>query len=81
LLRQDFANALSYFEDAANKAPGYVDKAAQFSEAIWTCVDRTQYALGQLPSAQQSLEPAPKNSPEDHLARLYLGTKLFHRGD
>jgi hypothetical protein len=47
-----------------------VYKAAQFSEAIWTYVDRTQYALGRLPAAQQSLEPALKNSQEDHLAQL-----------
>ena len=81
LLKRDFAQALSHFQDAAKKAPGYVYKAAHFSEGIWTYVGRAHYALGSLQTARQSLERALKESQDDHMARLYLGMTLLREGD
>lgn len=80
LIKRDFAKALSHFEEVAKKAPSYIYKAAHFSEGIWTYVGRTQYATGHLQVAQQSLGHALTISPQDHLARLYLGMTLIRGG-
>ena len=73
-------SALPHFLEVAEKHPDYIFQAQLFREGIWTYVGRTQYALGRLAEARQSLERALSVYKDDMLARLYLGLTLI-RGD
>jgi tetratricopeptide (TPR) repeat protein len=46
-----------------------------------TYVGRSQYILGRLPEARQSLEKALSVYPDDYLARIYLGLTLLRSGE
>ena len=73
--------ALPYFLEVAEKHPDYIFQAQLFREGIWTYVGRTQYALGRLAEARQSLERALSVYKDDMLARLYLGLTLIRSED
>ena len=52
-----------------------------YREGIWTYVGRSQYSLGRLTEARQSLEKALSIYPDDYLARIYLGLTLLRSGE
>src|SRR5918995_3520549 len=81
LLINEPERALSYFQQVAQNNPDYIFQAQQFREGIWTYVGRTQYAIGRLPEARQSLERALSVYKDDILARLYLGLTLIRSDD
>jgi tetratricopeptide (TPR) repeat protein len=81
LLVGNMERALSYFQEAANNNPDYIFQSVLFRESIWTYLGRSQYALGVLEHAPQSLERALSVYPDDYLARIYLGLTLARTGD
>jgi tetratricopeptide (TPR) repeat protein len=72
--------ALSYFQRAAQRDPNYKHGTA-FQQGILSYVGRTEYAVGQLPQARQTLEKALMANKEEDLARIYLGLTLARSGD
>ena len=76
-----YDEALKYFQAAARSSSDYVFVSGNFREGIWTYIGRTQYNLGQLAEARQSLERAVMTHKDDDLARLYLGLTLARRND
>lgn len=81
LLRNEPEQALPHFFEVADRDPDYVYRSMDFSSGIWTYVGRTQYALGKLKEARQSLERALAQEPNDDMARLYLGLTLMRNGE
>jgi tetratricopeptide (TPR) repeat protein len=74
-------HALPYFQEAAQNHPDYIFHEQQFGESVWTYLGRTQYMLGRLPEARQSLERALSVYKDDVLARIYLGLTLIRSDD
>ena len=72
--------ALGYFESAAQIDPNYVYGTA-LTENIWSYVGRSQYSIGNLPQARNSLEKALSLNKGEDMARLYLGLTLARSGD
>jgi len=73
--------ALAYFQQAAQSNPNYILESGLYKEGIWTYVGRSQYNLGRLAEARQSLEKALSIYPDDYLARIYLGLTLLRTGE
>jgi len=73
--------ALAYFQQAAQSNPNYIFESGLYKEGIWTYVGRSQYNLGRLAEARQSLEKALSIYPDDYLARIYLGLTLLRTGE
>ena len=73
--------ALGYFQQVAQTNPNYIFQSGLYLEGIWTYVGRSQYILGKLPEARQSLEKALSVYPDDYLARIYLGLTLLRSGE
>jgi tetratricopeptide (TPR) repeat protein len=74
-------DALAYFQQVAQTNPDYIFQAQSYREGIWTYIGRSQYSLGRLPEARQSLEKALSIYPDDYLARIYLGLTLLRSGE
>jgi tetratricopeptide (TPR) repeat protein len=72
--------AHGYFESAAQIDPNYVYGTA-LTENIWSYVGRSEYTIGNLPQARNSLEKALSLNKEEDMARLYLGLTLARSGD
>jgi tetratricopeptide (TPR) repeat protein len=72
--------ALSYFQSAAEMDPNYKYGTA-FQQGVLSYVGRTQYAIGRLPQARETLEKALSANRDEDLARLYLGLTLARIGD
>jgi len=72
--------ALSYFQSVAEKDPGYRYGSA-YRQGILSYLGRAEYAVGQLPQAQKTLERALAANREEDLARLYLGLTLARSGE
>jgi len=72
--------ALGYFESAAQIDPNYVYGTA-LTENIWSYVGRSEYSIGNLPQARNSLEKALSLNKGEDMARLYLGLTLARSGD
>jgi tetratricopeptide (TPR) repeat protein len=70
-------DALAYFHQVAQSNPNYIFQSENYREGIWTYVGRSQYSLGRLTEARQSLEKALSIYPDDYLARIYLGLTLM----
>jgi tetratricopeptide (TPR) repeat protein len=70
-------DALAYFHQVAQNNPNYIFQSENYREGIWTYVGRSQYSLGRLTEARQSLEKALSIYPDDYLARIYLGLTLM----
>jgi tetratricopeptide (TPR) repeat protein len=70
-------DALAYFQQVAQTNPNYIFQSVSYREGIWTYVGRSQYSLGRLPEARQSLEKALSIYPDDYLAKIYLGLTLL----
>jgi tetratricopeptide (TPR) repeat protein len=81
LLINNNEQALAYFQQAAQSDPNYIFQSGLYREGIWTYVGRSQYSLGRLPEARQSLEKALSIYPDDYLARIYLGLTLLRSGE
>ena len=73
--------ALAYFQQVAQSDPNYIFQSGTYREGIWTYVGRSQYSLGRLTEARQSLERALSVYPDDYLARIYLGLTLLRSGE
>jgi len=73
--------ALGYFQQVGQSNPNYIFQSGLYREGIWTYVGRSQYILGRLPEARQSLEKALSVYPDDYLARIYLGLTLVRSGE
>ena len=73
--------ALAYFQQVARTNPNYIFQSETYREGIWTYVGRSQYSLGRLVEARQSLERALSIYPDDYLAQLYLGLTLIRSGE
>jgi tetratricopeptide (TPR) repeat protein len=74
-------DALGYFQQVAQSNPNYIFQSGTYREGIWTYVGRSQYLLGRLPEARQSLEKALSVDQDDYLARIYLGLTLLRSGE
>jgi tetratricopeptide (TPR) repeat protein len=74
-------DALAYFQQVAQTNPNYIFQSETYREGIWTYVGRSQYSLGRLAEARQSLERALSIYPDDYLAQLYLGLTLIRSGE
>ena len=74
-------DALAYFQQVAQTNPNYIFQAQNYREGIWTYVGRSQYSLGRLTEAKQSLEKALSIYPDDYLARVYLGLTLLRSSE
>jgi len=72
--------ALSYFQTVVDKDPNYYYGTA-YQQGVLGFLGRTQYTLGQLPQAQNTLERALTLDKTDDSARLYLGLTLVRRED
>jgi tetratricopeptide (TPR) repeat protein len=72
--------AFGYFQRAAELDPAYVYGVA-LRQNIWSYVGRSEYSVGRLPQARNTLEKALSINREEDLARLYLGLTLARSGD
>jgi tetratricopeptide (TPR) repeat protein len=72
--------ALAYFQSAAQRDPNYRWGSA-YPQGILSYVGRTEYAVGKLPQARQTLEKALNANRDEDLTRLYLGLTLVRSGD
>jgi tetratricopeptide (TPR) repeat protein len=73
--------ALAYFQQAAQGNPNYIFESGLYKEGIWTYVGRSQYNLGRLAEARQSLARVLSIYLDDYLARIYLGLTLLRTGE
>ena len=73
LMTGDYPTALAYLERIAQSDPNYVAPFSSFQESIWTYLGRAQYQSGKLADAKRSLERALSQTPNDSVAKLYLG--------
>ena len=80
LLAGNNEKALAYFQSAALKDPNYKHGTA-FQQGILSYVGRSQYAIGRLPQARETLEKAVVANKDEDLARIYLGLTLARSGD
>jgi tetratricopeptide (TPR) repeat protein len=71
---------LAYFQKAAQEDPNYRYGTA-LQQGIFSYVGRSEYAIGRLPQARETLEKALSANREEDLARLYLGLTLARSGD
>ncbi len=81
LLVNQPSDALGYFQLVAQTNPNYIFQSGLYREGIWTYIGRSQYLLGRLPEARQSLEKALSVDQDDYLARIYLGLTLLRSGE
>ena len=72
--------ALSYFQSVAEKDPGYRYGSA-YRQGVLSYLGRAEYAVGQLPQAQTTLERALAANRDEDLARLFLGLVLARSGE
>ena len=79
LAGQDEA-ALGYFQSAAQIDPSYKYGTA-YQQGILSYVGRTEYSLGRLPQARETLQKALAANKDEDIARLYLGLTLARSGD
>ena len=80
LLSGNNETALAYFQNAAQIDPNYRYGTA-YQQSILSYVGRTEYAVGRLPQARQTLEKALNANRDEDLTRLYLGLTLARSGD
>ena len=80
LLGGNNETALSYFQSAAQLDPNYRYGTA-YQQGILSYVGRTEYAIGHLPQARETLQKALAANKDEDIARLYLGLTLARSGD
>jgi len=80
LLASQDETALAYFQSAAQIDPNYKYGSA-YQQGIWSYVGRTEYAVGRLPQARETLQKALAANKDEDIARLYLGLTLARSGD
>jgi tetratricopeptide (TPR) repeat protein len=80
LLAGNNETALAYFQSAAQIDPSYRYGTA-YQQSILSYIGRTEYAVGRLPQARQTLEKALNANRDEDLTRLYLGLTLARSGD
>jgi tetratricopeptide (TPR) repeat protein len=80
LLKGQNETALAYFQSAAQRDPAYSYGTA-YKQNVLSYIGRSQYALGRLPEARQTLEKALRAKQDEDLTRLYLGLTLARSGD
>jgi tetratricopeptide (TPR) repeat protein len=80
LLAGNNETALAYFQSAAQIDPNYRYGTA-YQQSILSYIGRTEYAVGRLPQARQTLEKALNANRDEDLTRLYFGLTLARSGD
>jgi tetratricopeptide (TPR) repeat protein len=80
LLKGDNEAALPYFRSVAQQDPNFVYGTA-LRQGIWSYVGRSEYALGRLPQARETLQRALAANKDEDIARLYLGLTLARAGE
>jgi tetratricopeptide (TPR) repeat protein len=80
LLAGNNQTALVYFQSAAQKDPSYRWGTA-YRQSILSYVGRTEYSVGRLPQARETLEKALIVHRDEDLTRLYLGLTLARSGE
>ena len=80
LLAGQDETALAYFQSAAQIDPSYKYGSA-YQQGILSYVGRTEYSLGRLPQARETLQKALAANKDEDIARLYLGLTLARSGD
>jgi len=80
LLGGNNETALTYFQSAAQRDPNYKYGTA-FQQGILSYVGRSEYAIGRLPQARETLEKALTANRDEDIARLYLGLTYARIGD
>jgi tetratricopeptide (TPR) repeat protein len=80
LFAGNYQVALGHFQSAAQQNPNYV-YGTMLQEGVWSYIGRTQYLLGQLPQAQQTLEKALTQRKSNDVVNLYLGLTLVRLGE
>jgi tetratricopeptide (TPR) repeat protein len=80
LLAGNNETALAYFQSAAQQDPNYRWGTA-YQQGILSYVGRTEYAVGRLPQARETLEKALSVNRDEDVTRLYLGLALARGGD
>jgi tetratricopeptide (TPR) repeat protein len=80
LLAGNNETALVYFQSAAQQDPNYRWGTA-YQQGILSYVGRTEYAVGRLPQARETLENALTVNRDEDVTRLYLGLTLARGGD
>jgi tetratricopeptide (TPR) repeat protein len=74
--------ALGYFYSAAQMDPNYVYATGSSpKQSVWSYVGRSEYLIGRLPQARETLERSLAGNREEDIARLYLGLTLAKEGD
>ena len=74
------ATAVSYLRRAADRDPNY-HAPDPLGESVLTYLGRAHYEMGNFSEAQNVLEKALANDPQDHTAHLYLGLTYLRSGD
>lgn len=72
--------ALAYFQSAAQRDPNYKYGTA-YQQGVLSYVGRSEYAIGQLPQARETLEKALMANRDEDITRLYLGLTYARIGD
>ncbi len=72
--------ALAYFRSAAQKDPNYY-YGLDLKQGILSYVGRSEYAVGRLPEARQTLEKALVANQDENITRIYLGLTLARSGE
>ena len=72
--------ALAYFQSAAQIDPSYKHGTA-LQQGVWSYVGRSEYAIGRLPQARETLEKGLSANRDEDIARLYLGLTYARIGD
>jgi tetratricopeptide (TPR) repeat protein len=80
LLTGNNQEALGYFQSAAQKDPNY-KYGIDLPQGILSYVGRSEYAIGRLPEARQTLEKALAANQDENITRLYLGLTLARIGE
>ncbi len=80
MLAGDNETALAYFQSAAQRDPNYKYGTA-YKQGVLSYIGRSEYAIGRLPQARETLEKALAANQEENVARLYLGLTYARAGD
>jgi tetratricopeptide (TPR) repeat protein len=72
--------ALAYFQSAAQIDPNYKYGTA-YQQGVLSYLGRSEYALGRLPQARETLEKALTANRSEDITRLYLGLTYARSGD
>jgi len=68
--------ALGYFYSALQADPNYKYGTA-YRQGVLSYIGRTEYLIGRLPQARETLQKALAENKDDYIAQIYLGLTLI----